>query len=121
MLHQVSVTAGRPAEIQNSKLQIPNLTWNLERARSALGIFGAGFWELSLASAVAVGTPEFNDPIGKFCIDDVTVVQGTPYWLVGLVTLHKILQVEVLPRLVQLVLLPAEIGLTVGTAHLNSK
>ncbi len=76
---------------------------------------------MSFTSAVAVGTPEFNDPIGEFCIDDVTVVQGTPYGLVGLVTLHKILQVEVLPRLVQLVLFPAEMGLTVGTAHLNSK
>jgi hypothetical protein len=78
-------------------------------------------WELSLAPVVAVGAPELNDPIGKFCIDDVTVVQGTPDGLMGRVTFHKILEVEFLPRLLQVVLLPAEIGLTVGAAHLNSE
>ncbi len=70
---------------------------------------------------VAVWAPEFNDPIGMFCIDDVTVVQGTPDGLMGRVTLHKILQVEVFPRLLQVVLLPAETGLTVGATHLNSE
>ena len=62
----------------NSKFTIQNLTWNLEPARSGLGVLGAGFWKLGLASAIAVGAPEFNHPTGKFCIDDVTVVQGTP-------------------------------------------
>jgi hypothetical protein len=78
-------------------------------------------WELSLAPVVAVGAPELNDPIGKFCIDDVTVVQGTPDGLMGRVTFHKILEVEILPRLLQVVLLPAELGLTVGAAHLKSE
>ena len=76
---------------------------------------------LSFAPVVAVGAPELNDPIGKFCIDDVTVVQGTPDGLMGRVTFHEILEVEILPRLLQVVLLPAEIGLTVGAAHLNSE
>ena len=105
--------------IPNSKLETG--TWHLERARSALGIFGAGFWELNLASVVAVGAPELNDPIGKFCIDDVTVVQGTPDGLMGRVTLHKILYVEFFPRLLQVVLLPAETSPTVWATHLNSE
>ena len=76
---------------------------------------------LSLASVVAVGAPELNDPVGKFCIDDVTVVQGTPDGLMDRVTLDKILEVEVLPRLLQVVLLPVEAGLTVGAADLKSE
>ena len=76
---------------------------------------------LSLASVVAVGAPELNDPVGKFCIDDVTVVQGTPDGLMDRVTLDKILEVEVLPRLLQVVLLPVEASLTVGAADLKSE
>ena len=76
---------------------------------------------LSLASVVAVGAPELNDPVGKFCIDDVTVVQGTPDGLMDRVTLHKILEVEVLPRLLQVVLLPVEASLTVEAADLKSE
>ncbi len=70
---------------------------------------------------VAVGAPELNDPIGKFCIDDVTVVQRTPDGLMGRVTFQKILEVEFLPRLLQVDLLPAEASLTVRAAHLNSE
>ncbi len=70
---------------------------------------------------VAVGAPELNDPIGKFCIDDVAVVQGTPDGLMGRVTLHKILQVKVLPRLLQVDLLPAEASLTIRATHFNSR
>ena len=70
---------------------------------------------------VTGGRPELHDPIGRLCRDDVTVIQEKPDGIMGSVTLHKILQVEFFPRLLQVVLLPAEASLTVGAADLNSE
>ena len=94
--------------------------WDLFVIPNSKRILCAIFY-LSLASVVAVGAPELNDPVGKFWIDDVTVVQGTPDGLMDRVTLDKILEVEVLPRLLQVVLLPVEAGLTVGAADVKSE
>ena len=71
------------------------------------------------SAVVAVRTSEFNNSIAEFGVGDVTVIKGTANRLSDPVAFQKIVQMQRLPGLFRIGLVPGKVSLAVRTADCN--